>query len=61
MQLLLVIGRTPFYQTLNELERVHQLVIKLEPPIFGFKQTDIKHSLTHNFRIEILTEYELVH
>ena len=34
---LIVMDQTPFYRTLNELERVHQLVIKLEHPILGFE------------------------
>ena len=43
-------GRTPIYQTLNklkhhflnidELQRVHLLVIELEHPIFGFERTN---------------------
>ena len=33
---------TLFFQTLNELERVHQLVIELEHPIFGFERLNIK-------------------
>ena len=46
----LVMGRTPFYRTLNKLkhhfsdiERVHLLVIKLEHLNFGFEWTDIEH------------------
>ena len=34
---------TPFFQTLNELERIHLLVIKLEHLNFGFEQMDIQH------------------
>ena len=33
---------SPFYQTSNELERVHLLVIELKHPIFGFKQSNIE-------------------
>ena len=46
----LVMGQTPFYQTLiklkhhfSNIECVHLLVIKLEHPIFGFEQTNIEH------------------
>ena len=45
----LVMGRTPFYRTMNELEhhfsnieRVHLLVIELEHPIFGFERSNIE-------------------
>ena len=30
-------------RTLNELERVHLMVIELKHPIFGFEQTNIEH------------------
>ena len=57
MHKFLVLGRTPFYQTSNELEHhfafaqrstrelkhVHILVIELEHPIFGFKRTKFEH------------------
>ena len=35
-------GGTPFYRTLNELERVHLLLIELEHPIFGFERLNIE-------------------
>ena len=48
---MIVMGRTPFYRTSNELkhhfsnielERVHLLVIELEHPIFGFERSNIE-------------------
>ena len=38
----LVMGRTPFYRTSNELKHVPLLVIELKPPNFGFKQSNIE-------------------
>ena len=38
----LVMSRTPFYRTSNELERVRLLVIELEHLIFGFERTNIE-------------------
>ena len=34
--------RTSFFQTSNELEHVHLMVIKLEHPIFGFERSNIE-------------------
>ena len=34
--------RTSVFRTLNELERVHLMVIELEHPIFGFERLDIE-------------------
>ena len=39
----LVMGRILFHRTLNELERVHLLVIEIEHLNFGLEWTDIKH------------------
>ena len=38
---LIELTRTLCFQTLNELKRVHQLVIELEHPIFGFERSNI--------------------
>ena len=35
-------GRTPFFRILNELERVHLLMIELEHLNFDFEKTDIE-------------------
>ena len=35
--------QTQCFQTLIGLESIYLLVIELEPPIFTFKQTEIKH------------------
>ena len=39
----LVMCQKPFYRTLNELKRVHHLVLELQHTIFVFEQTAIKH------------------
>ena len=36
-------GRTPFYQTSNELECVHLLMIELKHLDFGLDRTNIEH------------------
>ena len=47
---LIELTRIWFFQTLNRLESVQLLVIKLEHPIFGFEQMDVKHSSTHHYQ-----------
>ena len=40
-------GTNITFWTSHRLEWVHQVVIKLKHPIFGFKRMDIEHSSTH--------------
>ena len=41
-KLLFELTRTSLFQTSNKLECVHQLVIELEYPIFGFERSNIE-------------------
>ena len=41
-KLLIELTRTSIFPTLNELERVHLMVIKLQHPILGFKRSNIE-------------------
>jgi len=51
-------GRTPFYRTSNELERVHLLVIELEHPN---RFTKLLFELTQTSLFQTLNELEHVH
>ena len=42
-KLFIELTRTSFFRTLNELKRVHLLVIELEHPIFGFERSNFEH------------------
>ena len=48
--------RTSFFQTLNELERVHQLGIELEHPIFGWQREKLITFYSNLIKMAILSQ-----